>query len=124
VRIFKTRWFTRFARKEGIRDERLAQAVAEVERGLMEADLGRGLIKKRVAREGRGKSGGYRTIIAYRKGKRSIFVYGFSKSSADNIDDAELEELRNLARLYLEFSEHDMQDAINTGTFKEIDVYD
>jgi len=67
TRVFKTRWFTRFAAKERITDDRLAEAVARAERGLIDADLGGGLIKQRVARAGKGKSGGYRTLIAYRR---------------------------------------------------------
>jgi hypothetical protein len=68
LRIFKIRWFDRFARKEGIDDRDLCQAVARAEQGAVDADLGGGLIKQRVARKGAGKRGGYRTIFAYRAG--------------------------------------------------------
>jgi hypothetical protein len=67
MRVFKTRWFARFAKREDISDDRLADAIARTERGLIDADLGGGLIKQRVARPGKGKSGGYRTLIAYRR---------------------------------------------------------
>src|ERR1700683_1838925 len=59
-------------------------------RGLIDADLGSGLLKQRVARAGEGRSGGYRTIIAYRAGDRAVFLYGFAKNERDNIGDDEL----------------------------------
>jgi hypothetical protein len=74
VRIFKTKWFARFARKEDISDKKLADAVKEAEKGLHDGDLGGNVIKKRVARAGKGKSGGYRTIIVYRARSRAVFV--------------------------------------------------
>ena len=73
MRIFKTKWFARFARHEQIMDAGLREAIERVERGLIDADLGGGLIKQRVARRGQGRSGGYRTIIAYRAKKRRCF---------------------------------------------------
>jgi hypothetical protein len=70
VRVFKEKGFSRFQRKEGISDKRLCEAMRDAAAGLIEADLGLGLIKQRVARPGHGKRGGYRTIIAYRVKKR------------------------------------------------------
>lgn len=90
MRVFKTRDFARFARKEGIDDERLCEAIERAERGLIDADLGGGVIKQRVARPGKGRSGGYRTLIAYRNEARAVFVYGFAKSAKDNVSPAEL----------------------------------
>lgn len=66
MRIFKTKWFIRFARKQGIKDSKLIKAIEEIEEGLNNGDLGGGLMKKRVARTGEGKSGSYRTILVYR----------------------------------------------------------
>ena len=80
MRIFKEKGFTRFQRKEGISDQTLCQAVREAQSGLIEADLGHGLIKQRIARPGQGKRGSYRTIIAYLMKKRAIFLFGFAKS--------------------------------------------
>ena len=102
MRIFKNRWFTRFARKEKLTDEMLCEAIARAKLGLIDADLGGGLIKQRVARPGRGRSGGYRTIIAYRTSHRAIFAFGFAKSAKSNFDEEELAVYRNLARSYLE----------------------
>ena len=90
MRVFKTKWFGRFARKERLSDQKLAEAVREVERGLHDGDLGGGLIKKRIARAGEGKRGGYRTIIVYRRGKRAVFVYGFAKSDKADLSPVEL----------------------------------
>ena len=81
MRVFKTRWFARFAKREDISDDRLADAIARAERGLIDAKLGGGLIKQRVARPSKGKSGGYRTLMAYRSGQRAVFLFGFAKRS-------------------------------------------
>lgn len=89
MRIFKSRWFQRFAREEGIEDAVLRDAVARAERGQIDADLGGGVIKQRIARPGQGKSKGYRTIIFFRRGDKAFFEYGFAKSRRANIDDDE-----------------------------------
>ena len=74
MRIFVTRWFARFARKERISEKRLREAIARAERGAIDADLGSNLIKQRVARSGGGRSGGYRTLIAFHALRRSVFL--------------------------------------------------
>lgn len=68
-----------------------------MERGLHDGDLGGGLIKKRVARAGSGKSGGYRMMVAYREAERAVFLYGFAKNERDNIEPDELATLKDLA---------------------------
>jgi hypothetical protein len=112
VRVFKTKVFGRFARKEGIRDQKLADAVREIEKGLHDGDLGGGLIKKRVARAGEGKRGGYRAIIVYRKGNRAVFLYGFAKSEKENLDPVELREYQKLAQVYLRLNETDVDKVL------------
>src|SRR5436190_20900606 len=94
MRIYVTKTFRRFQRREGIADAALVEAVDRADAGLIDADLGGGLIKQRVARPGQGKRGGYRTIIAYRAAQRSVFLYGFGKSERENIDDDELARWR------------------------------
>ena len=89
MRIFKNAWFERFARKQEIQDAALREAVRRAERGLVDADLGGGVIKQRVARPGQGRSGGYRTLILYRQAHRAFFVYGIAKSHQANISDEE-----------------------------------
>lgn len=101
MRVFKTRWFSRFARQERIGDASLREAIARAERGLIDADLGGGLIKQRVARRGQGRSGGYRTIIAYRAKGRAVFLYGFAKSERENIDSKQLATAREFAAKWL-----------------------
>jgi hypothetical protein len=104
TRIFKLRGFARFQRKERISDAMLRKAIDGAETGLIDADLGGGLIKQRLARAGQGKSGGYRSVIALRRGDRAVFLYGFAKNERSNIDEDELEEFRQLARGYLGLS--------------------
>ena len=85
MRVFVTKWFTRFARSERITDDRLCEAVERAEAGLVAADLGRGVIKQRVARPGQGRSGGFRVLMGHRPGERAVFLYGFAKSERDNV---------------------------------------
>ena len=87
ARIFKTKLFAKFARRERIADPTLTDAVDRAGRGQVDADLGGGIIKQRVARAGQGRSGGYRTLIAYRSGSLAVFMFGFAKNEMDNIDE-------------------------------------
>jgi hypothetical protein len=86
LRVFAIKVFLRFACGEGLDDRRLCEAIRRAERGLVDADLGGNLVKPRVARVGGGRSGGYRTLIAYRAEQRSVFLYGLAKNEHDNID--------------------------------------
>jgi len=87
LRVLKTKWFARFSRRVRIGDQALCEAIQRAESGLIDADLGGNVIKQRVARPGQGRSGGHRVLIAYRRGYRSIFIYGFAKNELDNIGD-------------------------------------
>jgi hypothetical protein len=89
-------------------------------RGLIDADLGGGVIKQRVARPGRGRSGGYRVLLAYRAGTRSVFVFGFAKSERANIDDAELATLRDIAAAWLAADARALAQAIEHGLLQEV----
>lgn len=84
LRIFKTRWFGRFAHKQGIDDVSLRAAIKQAERGKIDADLGGGVVKQRISRPNEGRSGGFRSIICYRRGERAVFVYGFAKNAREN----------------------------------------
>jgi hypothetical protein len=123
LRVFVTKVFARFSRKERLDDERLCDAIRRAGRGSVDADLGGHLIKQRVARAGGGRSGGYRTVIAYRTGQRSVFLYGFAKSARDNIDDKELDDFKKLARHYLGFSEQQIALALDESELREV-AYD
>lgn len=97
MRIFKTKWTIKFARRERIGDTSLREAIERAERGIIDADLGGGLIKQRVARSGQGRSGGFRMIVVYRRNDRAVFIYGFAKNERENIQPDELETMRELA---------------------------
>ena len=124
MRVVKTKWFARFARKEDISDKKLSDAVREAEKGLIDGELGGGLIKKRVARAGKGKGGGYRTIIVYRAGTLSVFVYGFPKSAKANLSAGELDAYQKLAQIYLSLSDADMAKALSAGELEEVNYDD
>jgi len=120
VRVLMTKVFARFARKEGLKDERLCEAIARAERGLVDADLGGSLIKQRIARPGRGRSGGFRTVIAFRAAQRSVFLYGFAKTERDNIDATELDDLKKIAKQLLGYTEDQIAEALKAAELKEV----
>ena len=119
MRIFKTRLFVRFARRLRIKDSSLCEAIARAERGLVDADLGGGIIKQRVARTGQGRSGGYRMVIAYRSGDRAVFLYGFAKNERDNITNDELETLREIGAAWLDAKIEHLEKVIKEGVLQE-----
>ena len=121
MRIFKNAWFERFARKQKLDDAALRDAIQRAEQGLVDADLGGGVIKQRVARPGQGKSGGYRTIILYRQAHRAFFVYGFSKSQQSNISDDEKAAFKQAAQHILDLSEEHLVEMIRRGQFSEVE---
>jgi len=120
LRIFKSKWFVRFAEKERIADAKLCEAVENAEKGLIDADYGGGLIKQRIARPGEGKSGGYRSIILFRKGERSFFVYGFAKSDRDNIDESDERDFKELAAALLNAADDQLADLVESGRYREV----
>jgi hypothetical protein len=120
VRIFKAKTFARFARRERIADVSLSDAIAQAERGLVDADLGGGLIKLRLARPGQGKRGGYRMLIAFRSKLRAVFLFGFAKNELDNIDDDQLSTLRETAALWLAANAQKIEQAIKDGLLIEV----
>jgi hypothetical protein len=120
VRIFKLKSFARFTKRERIADVSLCEAIAQAERGLVDADLGGGLIKQRVARAGQGKRGGYRMLIALRSKLRAVFLFGFAKSELDNIDGDQLETLREIAALWLAADAQTIEQAITDGLLIEV----
>ena len=120
MRIFKSKWFQRFAAKEQITDAALRDAVNRAERGQIDADLGGGVIKQRIARSGRGRPKGYRTIIFFRRGIRAFFMYGFSKSQRANIDDHELRQFKEAAKHVMALSESQLAELLERGDFVEV----
>lgn len=119
-----TRAFARFARKERVPGAALAQAIVRLGEGSIDADLGGGLFKQRVARPGQGRSGGWRTIIVYRAGDRAIFVHGFAKSAKSSLSLKEMVELKRLANLILAMNAKDVRVMIENGDWIEVDEDD
>ncbi len=118
--IYKTRLFSRWAKKEGLSAAVLCAAVSEMATGLFEADLGGGLLKKRIARAGQGKSGGFRTLVATTRGDRWVFVFGFPKNEHSNIDKDEREALKKLAEQLLGLAPAAMKTAVKAGELIEV----
>lgn len=120
-RILKTRPFNRWLRKTLLDENTLLKAIDEMERGLVDADLGGNVYKKRVALPGRGKSGSTRTLIATNREDRWFFLFGFEKNDRENITQAELAYLQGAAQIFLGYSSDDLQSAIARGDFLEVE---
>ncbi|NGZ06706.1 MAG: type II toxin-antitoxin system RelE/ParE family toxin [Magnetococcales bacterium] len=122
MRIFKNRWFNRWARNEGVTDALLRAAAAEVVAGQVEANLGGCLFKKRLARTGGGKSGGYRTIIGYRRAdsRRIIFLFAFPKNAKVNITDKEEASLSISAESFLAATDQQISALLVDGAIFEV----
>ncbi|MEI6569390.1 MAG: type II toxin-antitoxin system RelE/ParE family toxin [Verrucomicrobiota bacterium] len=120
MRVFKNKAFVRFARKARISDAVLCEAIANATRGLIDADFGGGVLKQRIARQGGGKSGGFRTIIPFWIHARAFFVHGFAKNEQDNIRDDELAAFRLLAAELMTYDDKALASAIANGTLMEV----
>ncbi|WP_333815066.1 type II toxin-antitoxin system RelE/ParE family toxin [Tabrizicola sp.] len=122
MRVFLERRFKKWVEKEGIEDARLVETAMEAFAGQYEADLGGYLFKKRLAREGEGKSGGYRTILCFRKADddRIFFLYGFAKGVKENIDSLESRALKKLAAGLLSVTDAQIDGLLDKGFLKKI----
>jgi len=120
MRIFKSKHFERWARKQGLRDVLLREAVDEIENGLVGSKLGGHLYKKRIATHGRGKRGSPRTILAFIKNHRTFFIYGFDKGKRANITEKEQEALKIYGKTLLDWSEEEILNRIDDGELIEI----
>ncbi|MEK6746760.1 MAG: type II toxin-antitoxin system RelE/ParE family toxin [Pseudomonadota bacterium] len=121
MRVFQTKSFARFAIKSGIDDHALCKAVMNAENGLIDADLGGGVIKQRVARKGEGKSGGFRTIILFKIKDKAFFVYGFAKNEKSNIENNDLLDFRRLAADMLGYAELEIAKAVKNKLLIEVE---
>jgi hypothetical protein len=119
LRIFKTKTLARFTRQNGVSDHGLVEAVQRAVRGLIDADLGGQLIKQRVARPGQGKRGGFRLLVGFGP-HRSVFLFGFAKNERENIEDAELKTLREIAGSFLKANDEQIAQALKDGTLIEV----
>lgn len=120
TRIYKSRWFVKFAIRAGISDATLVAAIDQAERGLIDADLGGGLIKQRVARQGEGKSSGYRTLVFFRHEERAVFAFGFAKSSKANLNAAELRTYKQAAGIMLGLTQAQIDTEVRDGRLFEV----
>ena len=101
-------------------DTELRELVNRLEAGQIDADLGGGVCKVRVARPGEGKSGGYRVIVFYRSGNRTFFAYGFQKSDIANINEKQLRNFKLAAKIVFEYSDEEIDNRVKNGLFVEI----
>lgn len=120
ARVFVTRRFEKFAKSERLEDFALLERIAQAEQGLVDARLRGCLVKLRIARKGSGRSGGYRTIVAFRSEDKAFFLYGFAKNVADNITGSEAEELDQAGQLLLGLSDDDIQELTINGRIREL----
>jgi hypothetical protein len=119
--IYKTRHFARWAQKTGLSDSLLRIAVLEIKSGLLEADLGGGIVKKRIALPGRGKRSSTRTLLATNLDDRWFFVFGFEKNERENISENELATLKKLAKDLLGLDAPQIAVAIREGSLLEVE---
>ncbi|QLE59106.1 type II toxin-antitoxin system RelE/ParE family toxin [Nostoc sp. TCL26-01] len=120
MKIYKNRTFDRWARKEGLNNLSLCNAVNEMAAGLYDADLGGGLFKKRIAKPGKGKSGGFRTLVATNNENSWFFIFGFSKNERSNIDKDEEEALKMLSKQLLAYTPDELEQAKNSNALIEV----
>jgi hypothetical protein len=124
VRMFKTARFARFARADGIADDFLVEAVRRAELGLVNAWLGGGVIKQRLAREGQGRSGGYRAIAFFRADERAVFAFGYAKSDRDDLHPGEVVQFKRLAKHVLALADEQLSALVARGALEEVVIDD
>ncbi len=120
MQVFKTKWFQKWAAKEGLGDEALLSAINEMANGLIDADLGGHVVKKRVALPGRGKRGSLRTLVAFKLEDKVFFIYGFAKNERANINQKELKALKLLAEQLLSYTPAALAKAAKAGELIEV----
>jgi hypothetical protein len=118
--IYQTREFNRWARKQGLPNAALCKAATEMANGLYEADIGGNVLKKRIARSGQGKRGGFRTLVATNRGNLWFFVYGFAKNERSNINQDEAAALKKLAAVLLTLKPIALSQALATMELIEV----
>lgn len=120
TRIFLTKKFGKWSDDVGLADEKIESTIAEIENGLIDADLGGSIFKKRIGINGQGKSGSLRTIIGFKEGERAFFLYGFPKGERDNITKQEKAALKEMAKVYFEMNDQQLKTALEAGAIREI----
>ena len=120
MNVYLSKAFTRLARREGLTDVHICQAIGEMNEGLIDADLGAGLFKKRIAIPGQGKRGGWRSLLGFQAGNKAFFLYLFPKSRRDNINAAEMKVLKRLTKYYLTLKPVEIKAALQCGELREV----
>ena len=120
MRIFVFRRFAKLARKNRIANAQLCEAVARANAGSIDADLGGGVIKQRIARSGSGKSRGFRSVILFRSGHKAFFIHGFRKKDHENIDDKDLKAFKTAAKKWLDYDENRIGEALAAEAITEV----
>lgn len=123
MRIFKTRLFGKWAKAVKLSDKLLNRAIVEMERGLIDADLGGTVYKQRIRLEGHGKRGGARSIIAYKASEKAFFIFGFAKNEKENISVEELKIAKAFATELLSYADEQLDKLIKDGKLIEV-TYD
>jgi len=120
VRIFKNKAFNKWAQGEGLDDQRLFAAALEVAEGVVEASLGKKIFKKRIALKGRGKSGSFRTIIAFQQGSHLYYIFGFAKNARSTVKNKALRDLQDLAKVYFALTDKQLDEAVTARKLFEV----
>lgn len=120
MRIFKTQLFAKWAQNESLTDQTLVLAITDMNAGLVDASLGGCVYKKRVAKRGHGKSGSYRTLIAFKIKDSAFFMYGFSKNQRENITSRELVALKRYASELLGYNDAQLTITLKNGELIEV----
>lgn len=120
MNVYLSKVFARLAVRDGLTNAHICQAVDEMNNGLIDANLGAGLFKKRVAMPGQGKRGGWRTLLGFQAGKKAFFLYLFSKNSRDNIEDDELKALKRMTKYYFSMRPDEIKKALKCGELTEV----
>lgn len=122
--VYKRKNFNHWQAHEQIADSALCRAIKEMESGLIDADLGGFLYKKRIARHGKGKSGGYRLLLSARLGNRYVFLYGFSKNEFSNLTQRESKALQYAGKVFLSLSLDALDQAVRAGVLIKVNCHE
>ena len=122
MRVFLPRTFHRDAEREGVTDENCQEAIRKAERGLVDAPLGGGLIKQRIATGNRGAAKGSRAVVFYKRGEIAVFLHIFAKSRKANLTKLELAEYLKLARFLDGLTEAKLKELVATERWRELEL--
>ena len=120
MEIYLPRSFQRDAKRDGVTDEDCREAIRRAESGLIDATLGGGLIKQRIATGSRGAAKGSRAVVFYRRGNLAVFLHVFAKSRGANVTKYELNEYLKLARFLEGLTEAKLKGLAATERWRDL----